>query len=165
MDKGRRMEKAMKPWIARIKKCDWFANVGTGELEGVGRVGSWKEVKQHLEGDEWDTMGLASLNDHHKATSKSPKKLQDVWNDGFDDLFDVIDELLERTLLPVIKKRKIPNSVLDSFQSKIIVLFSQLHHFGADYQSIDRSIVEWYLAGHCACGYGGDYPHGKLIVY
>ena len=159
------MEKVMKPWIARIKKCDWFANVGAGELEGVGRVGSWKDVKQHLKGDGWDAMCVAASEEYHKSMAQFHGRGWDKWSDGFDDRFDEVDELLEEVMLPAIKRKKAPDGILDLFRGNVMCLASWLHFFGADHQSIDRQIVESYLAGHCACGYERKYPKGRLIVY
>lgn len=154
------MNKNIKPWITRIRKCDWFRKTGVGDLPGVLRAQSWKDVAKHLKSEAWDEMSLAALNEFHKACAKAGP-----FTDDFDELYDIVDVALEESLHPVVKKQKIPECVIDSLQGHVMCLLRGLCHFGADFQSFDRQIVELYLAGYCPCGYQGKYPRGQLIVY
>ena len=63
------------------------------------------------------------------------------------------------------KDEKTKQRVIDDVQFNILTLF-MLDYYSDYYQSefFDR-MLKIYLAGHFPCGWSGEYPKGKFLVY
>jgi hypothetical protein len=158
-------------WSERLRDCDWFHNVGAGNLAGVKRAKSWDEAIRLVSEDpfnrDWDDMS----NDVHnmistRAAQEDQQRYNSDWNDIVRAVESHVDPLVKANLDPVLDRLRLPRVILKRFRTFFFWHFIFVAYFSEVPQaSMDRTILEYYMQGHFPCGYHGEYPDGKLIVY
>lgn len=149
-------------WEERIATCNWFANVGTGEIAGAQRVHAWEDVAEWLASEEYQKAKQFSKNELQRVLKRGG--IQSVWQQKFEELERTIDRLLARSIVPAVKPG-LPERIIDDFRDHALTLLVTFPFMGPDYDALDRRMVELYLDGYCPCGFQGRYPRGTFIVY
>lgn len=150
-------------WEERIATCNWFANVGTGEIDGPQRVHSWDEVAEWLASEEYRKAKDFSKNEMQREMKRWG--VLPNWEAAFEEQESKIDRLLARSIIPAVKDDGLPLAIIDDFRHHAVMLLTSFPMMGPDYDALDRRMVELYLDGYCPCGFQGRYPRGTFFVY
>lgn len=155
--------------IQKLAAVDWFSAVGQELDVDVERVTSWQQAAQKCEEVEWESVHwrvrskLFEIIDVAAKAAKgdSPRN----WN-------TVMHEI-EAELLPIVHEKT--KLVIEGFSlSKLVIAQIEwdITHYAAsvDYSDVYASsfyhqLGQLYLDGHFPCGWSGDYPVGKVIVF
>jgi hypothetical protein len=164
-------KEALCKWSDRIRRCNWFENVGTGVLGGVERAESWRDVERLMGEDphcrDWeDMLNLVSNEASLRAFQENADRYQTEWTRIASLVMDHVDNLLEETLAPVLNRLGVSRIVLNFCRGQTRGLYVHIAYFDDPEASpIYRTLLGYYLAGYCPCGYAGKYPDGRLVVY
>jgi hypothetical protein len=96
--------------------------------------------------------------------AKSPKRF-DKWNDLSDELREFVTPHVEKKIAEIVKEYKPPQEF-----NKVVVLVIAGVGMEQEYAdlvppSLCAMLADWYIKGRFPCGWKGEYPKGKLIVY
>jgi hypothetical protein len=156
---------------ARIKAINWFANCGKPislDLSmGTQQVNTWQQAVSHCKEPAWGDVTLEAQNQLTLWLHLNARDRYRKWN-------EIVCSHKESTVTPLSEK------VLTPFQTQqgldaAVVQCATWDMLGAlmenTYMNCGHSafffleLLLVYEAGHFPCGWLGDWPHGKLIVY
>jgi len=145
-----------------------FTNVGRfqGE-EGTIPVSSWEQALSACEEDDWFQLTDWLPNEVFAEVSRKAKSRYQEWNQHV--------QAIEKRLKPWVDSQVqlvSPNLApqnLEIFHGRI--LWELMHAtLETEYGDIISKgffsvLAGWYLRGHFPCGWKGEYPDGRLVVF
>lgn len=133
-------------FLEELERYPWFENVGVRLKDDVKQVRSWREAWECLQDESWT---YASF---HEGV--------DSWHDAWDMSYDKALQIASQSLY------------CHQFEEGITSADAAAYDVAAAAVEISRAqsaffahLMKWYAKGHFPCGWEGDYPQGKLIVY
>ena len=88
-----------------------------------------------------------------------------LWNDIVAEIKPISQALVREKAKDVIEENKLPKVFLDTVDWDIIHLCMEAEYADVYPPGFFASQSHWYVKGHCPCGWNGEFPNGRLIVY
>lgn len=157
-----------KEFIGIIMECELLGRCG--EKDGmefdVEYVNSEAKAIKLIKGIKWENTCLESRGDFTEFLSRNHRDVfKKNWN-------VVVDEIKSKYMNEIREKienkwvdEKSKQYVIDDVQFNVLTLF-MLDYYSEYYQSdFYEKMLAIYLSGHLPCGWSGEYPEGRFIVY
>ena len=157
-----------KEFIAKVLNCQWLQRCG--EIESLGfdveYLNSKRDVEKMINSIKWENMCLDRMGDFTTYLLKNHKdEYNRYWNDEIrlikERYISVISDKVNQALLI----NDLSVDLLDDIKMNILSIF--MLEYYSEYYSSDfyNKMMIIYLTGHLPCGWIGEYPNGKFIVY
>jgi hypothetical protein len=151
--------------LAQLEKVDWFSSIGVADSRVVSVVSNWDEALEHCNSVRWENLCLEAVNQYRqRIAERAPERLAE-WNDIVTDIKRVSIPLVKKKTANVVSKNKLPQSFEDTVQWDILHLCMEAEYSDVFPPGFYASQAYWYLKGHFPCGWQGDFPDGKLLVF
>lgn len=87
------------------------------------------------------------------------------WNDEVREIKEQYISKISEKVIFSLKNNDLSVGILDDIKMNLLSIF--MLEYYAKYYSSDyyTKMLEIYLAGHLPCGWLGEYPNGKFVVY
>jgi len=155
----------------RIASIDWFANCGndiTVDLTmPIRLVESWSVAVAEAERPEWENTELEAQNQlsvwlHHNARNDFQK-----WNDLVQQhKSKVLTPLIDTTIAALQARLPAAQVLVPSVQWDILGAMMENSYIHLRHPAVFfLELLMVYESGHFPCGWDGDWPDGKLLVY
>jgi hypothetical protein len=156
---------------ARVRSINWFANCGnhlaldlTMEAE---RVKSWEQAIESCKELVWENVELEAQNQltlwlhlHDRASFQKWNEIVDAHKDA------IVNAMTERVLVPFQAKHKLDIACVHCVQWVILGALMENSYLKSGHAAFFfLELLTIYEAGHFPCGWHGDWPKGKLVVY
>ncbi|WP_238360606.1 hypothetical protein [Iningainema tapete] len=138
----------VKNFIKELDTILWFKNVGKSiHSQEVKQLFSWNDAWEHLQNENWIN---ASFHKHVDSMNL-------VWDIAYDQAFQAASKSID------CHKLEEGISVADAVAYDAAAAAVEIVTQSTDTFFI--KLMEWYRLGHFPCGWEGEYPEGKLIIY
>ncbi len=149
----------------RIEQADWFSAVGQPREGPFIILQSWEAASEQCGSDEWDALTLEAANRYREAIDRRDHERLQQWNMVADDVRQVVLPLVERRVRSLCAALGLPPIVESCIRWDLI-------HFGLECEFADvfppgffAAQVYWYLQGRFPCGWEGEFPAGRLVLF
>ena len=152
--------------IETLRKAEWFAALGRQDRQGVVTVSSWLEAVAHCASPKWQEV---HSNGHyffaHEVQKTSPERYAQ-WNAVKEWLRPIGYDLAIEKAKPIVERDDLPEVVLECAKTDMFCLLVE-----AEFQDVVpkgglyRGLSFYYSRGHFPCGWDGEFPKGKLIIF
>jgi iron-sulfur cluster repair protein YtfE (RIC family) len=165
------LNKSVFKTLEVLEKVNWFFNCG-GKLilepnmtEKIDQCSSWQEALQEAQKREWRNIKNEGSNSISSFLDQHHRVEYQTWNDKVDEINPLIENLF--LVNPI-------NSVSESLDLSAIKKIVRSDIFDLLIESAWSHLAEpvffapvtfWYIKGHFPCGWRGDFPNGKLLVF
>jgi hypothetical protein len=148
-----------------LEKIDWFYAVGQVNDPNVVGIKSWKEASERCTMPYWREVQIEISNliadelvIHHKERYR-------LWNMLAAEINALMEPVIQRKIAYVVTENQLPKSFEESVKWDIALI-----GIGTEYSDVAlvkpiAELTQWYLKGHFPCGWDGDFPNGRLIIY
>jgi len=152
--------------LYELTGMEWFAHVGEKvPSERVVVLSSWKAAIAHCSSDEWEQMRLDSANRMRAAIHRISEERFKQWKQITDEVKRSTEPLVERKIAGVRELHRLPLEFENCVQWDIL-------HYCMEHEYCDmlpagtyRGLAYWYMRGRFPCGWDGQPPNGRMIVY
>lgn len=155
--------------LEKLEKATWFANVGTyAGIEDRGKLillSSWQDAIEHCSSLEWENLSLEAVNQYCERLVERSKDAFNKWNDIAIELKKTTVPFVQRKIESVVRDNKLPKVFENMVQWDILHVCMEAEYADVYQPGYYASQAYWYVKGHFPCGWEGDFPKGKLIVY
>jgi hypothetical protein len=159
------MKRKTKAALSRVINAEWFFAVGKPAKRSVFVVSSWSQAVKSCVGNHWlGTITEAFNLLIEEIIAKSVKRFN-KWNDLSDELRAFVIPHVKEKIAPIVKRYNPP----ERFEQIVVLMISGL---GMEEEYADlvspgfcKKLADWFIKGHLPCGWKGDYPKGKLVIY
>jgi hypothetical protein len=155
--------------LEQLEKANWFTNVGTyAGVEDRSKfilLSSWKEAIEHCGSVEWENLCLEAANQYRERLLERSKERWRQWNEIADEVVKTTVPFVKARIEGVVKEHKLPKVFEDMVQWDILHVCMEAEYADVYPPGYYASQAYWYVKGHYPCGWEGEFPKGKLIIY
>ncbi|MGG0334915.1 hypothetical protein [Priestia aryabhattai] len=156
--------------VEAITSNDWLEYCG-GETNlpkgsNYSYLSNKKVVNKNVKGVKWENICLEERNN---LTGYLAKNKPELYNKNWNVLVrEVKTEVLPKVVDKIENQVSILGLSSDIANSvkfdiiNIIMVLTYEKYYNSDFYT---SMLDIYLSGHIPCGWDGDYPNGKILVY
>jgi hypothetical protein len=155
--------------LEQLEKANWFANVGTyAGVEDRSKfilLSSWKEAIEHCGSVEWENLCLEAVNQYCERLVEQSKERFNKWNDIAIELKKTTEPFVRRKIEAVVRENSLPKVFENMVQWDILHVCMEAEYAEVYPPGFYASQAYWYTKGHYPCGWDGEFPKGRLIIY
>lgn len=151
--------------LAELEQKEWFANAGKHDSNRVIFLGGWDEAVKSCSGELWMDLCQEAANQYRSRLAERNRERFRTWNEHVRELKNVTIPLVLRKTKKVVDDNRLPKSFVDAVQWDILHLCMEAEYADVFPPGFFASQAYWYLNGHFPCGWQGEFPEGKLLVY
>jgi len=152
--------------LKTLEKANWFARVGLRDnTEGVTVLASWQEAIEHFGSDEAEDLCLDAANQYCERLIEIAPERFNQWNDIVRQLKPITMPLVCQKIEAVVQEQRLPRVFESTVQWDILHVFMEAEYADVCPSGYYASLAHWYVQGHFPCGWEGEFPIGKLIIY
>lgn len=156
---------------ARVRAIDWFVRCGsTPSLDltmPVQRVDSWEVAVASCSSAEWEDVELEAQNQLTIWLSQHDRDGYRRWNRIVKThKRSTVEPLIEKTIRPIQLAQGLHESVISSVQWDVLGALMENSYLPSGHSAMFfLELLQAYEAGHFPCGWLGEWPIGKLVVF
>jgi hypothetical protein len=151
--------------LKELEDIEWFRNVGIKDVKPATVVSSWEEAMKHCASLEWENFTLAAANQLRRHIGEVSNERYQRWNDVVDGVKERMIPLVAEKCQAVVEAHRLPKVFIDAVNWDILHLFMECEYSDIVPPAFFAGNAYWYIAGHFPCGWEGEYPAGRPIVY
>jgi hypothetical protein len=157
------MQRETSQLLKELKRLEWFENVGR-PIRGrtVARVHSWQEA---LATELWARWGDLLLDAGQNDLSAQVPDAAPDWNEVVDALSPRVDSLVRAKTLALCRRLKLGERFVNRVGYAVLLACLEGEYRRYARSSFNSDVMGWYLRGHFPCGWEGEYPAGRMIVF
>jgi hypothetical protein len=156
---------------ARVRAIDWFAHCGEpcyfDLTMAVERVKTWSQATKADKSLAWENAILEARNQLTEFLSLNHPERDREWNKITDKLKSkVVMPLTRKVWEPFRKSRDLDVTLVHSVQWNILSVLMENAFMDCQHGCFFfHELLTVYEAGHLPCGWKGEWPQGKLVVF
>ena len=159
------MHPRTKATLEDLRRVDWFRHVGVRDTEAADILSSWQEAIESCSSLEWENLCLEAVNQYcARLVERSPERFRE-WNDIVDRVKPLTEELVQEKTKKAIEENDLPQVFLDTVGWDILHLCVEAEYADVYPPGFYASQAFWYVKGHFPCGWKGEFPEGRLVIY
>lgn len=163
------MQPSTKATLEQLEKANWFSRVGS--LDGINHpdkivmLKTWQDAVEQCSTVEWENLCLEAQNQYRMRLLERNKDRYLQWNDVVDKLKTTIIPFVQRKIETVVNQHDLPKVFEDTVQWDILAVCMESEFADVYPPGFFASNAYWYMKGHFPCGWEGEFPNGKIIVF
>jgi hypothetical protein len=155
----------------RVRAIDWFSHCGepldldlTMEVE---QVRSWSKAMKACASQTWENAELGAQNQLTLWLHNNDRENYQEWNKLVEQFkAEVVNPLTEEKWVPFQQKHGLGITLVHSVQWNILSALMENAYLGSGHRCFFFRELLWvYEAGHFPCGWRGEWPQGKLVIF
>jgi hypothetical protein len=159
------MQARTRATLAEFDSAAWFRAVGLPVEGPFVILSSWEDAIASCTSSEWEELLLEASNRYTDLlASKAPARFQS-WNQVVVELKALTEPLVSRKVATVLEEHDLLKEFVDSVQWDILGACMEAEFADVQPPGFFASQAFWYVQGHFPCGWKGDFPDGRLILY
>ena len=151
--------------LDELERASWFSSVGRPVSGPFVMVRSWPEAVASCASPEWQDLLLEASNRYTESLAARDRARFDRWNDVVADVKPSADALVERKIRAVVTQHALPKVFEDSVRWDVLHVCMEAEYADLAPPGFFASQAYWYVQGHFPCGWEGEFPKGKLVLY
>jgi hypothetical protein len=161
------MSPSVRTAIQRLRENQWFRAVGQSTTNSdVVRVSSWRDAERYSTSPEWELFAVEAANDLAAIGDRvHPDWPARKWNLRVEEIKKEIDPIIERRVTPLLDEQGVSKAIRACVSWDLVSYCQAVELSGEAPETLYLRIGGFYLAGHFPCGWIGEYPKGKLVVF
>lgn len=151
--------------LKHLAESEWFSNVGVRNTEHADVLSSWREAIEHCSAQAWEDLCLEAANQFcERLVEASPERFM-RWNEIAAEMRLIAVDIVREKTASVIAQHQLPKVFVDCVNWDISHLLMESEYADVFPPAFFASQAYWYTAGHFPCGWRGDFPAGRLVIY
>jgi hypothetical protein len=151
--------------LAELEEKEWFTNIGKHDSERVVFVSGWDAAIESCQDEKWLDLCQEAANQYRARLAERNRERFREWNERVRELKNVTIPLVVRKTKKVVDDNRLPKVFVDTVQWDILHLCMEAEFADVFPPGFYASQAYWYVNGHFPCGWKGQFPDGKLLVY
>lgn len=151
--------------LDRLEHACWFTSVGVVDTTAAIVLSTWTEAIQHCSSLEWENLCLEAANQFRERLLERANERFGKWNGLVVEIKQTTEAFVRRKIEAVIQEYDLPKVFEDTVQWDVLHVCMEAEYADVFPPGFYASQAFWYVKGHFPCGWDGDFPKGKLILY
>ncbi len=158
------MNERTKSTLVELRSVAWFQNAGKHDVQQVAVLASWADAFESISSDQWRDFQHEATNSLTMQLFQTNKLRYNRWNDVLAEIRPVVIDLV-REKIAAAGVMVYPKDFPISVEWDIMMLLMEAEYSDVCPPKCFAALGFYYVRGHFPCGWEGDYPQGRLIVF
>lgn len=159
------MRDTTKLILEKLAAANWFSEVGKQNVEDAIVVSSWAKAVERCSSPEWESLTLEARNQITVALFKCCRERSREWNNHAREVKTIAIPIVNEKTKSVVERYNLPESFMDQVHWDIVMIAMEAEHNDVVEPGLYSQLASWYLAGRFPCGWQGEFPEGKMIIF
>lgn len=156
--------------LNRIRNIKWFENCGMNSEYSIKFsivvAGTWKEASEYYSDPQWEDTTLEARNQLTELLSTGYKNEYSKWNSLSKEAKLFMDDEVMPLLHEIKEKKNLDQIFIDCVQWDILgSIMEDAYQNCSCRATFFSQLLSIYEGGHFPCGWEGEWPDGKLVVF
>lgn len=151
--------------LDKLDSVQWFIHVGQQDMQHAVYVRSWDDAVEHCSSEEWENLTLEAANQLRERIVEIDKRRLNQWNEILEVVKPFAYAITDEKAGPIFKQKQLPKVFLDTVKWDILHLCMEAEYADIVKPAFFSSLAFYYLEGHFPCGFSGNFPDGKFVIY
>jgi hypothetical protein len=151
--------------LEELDGAEWFSRVGLKDTTAAIVLSSWPEAIEHCKSIAWQNICIEASNQYRERLAERSKERYEKWNYVTAELKKVTIPFVRRKTETIVHEHNLPKVFVDMVQWDILGVCMEAEYADIHPPGYYASHAYWYIKGHFPCGWDGNFPNGKLIIY
>jgi hypothetical protein len=160
------MKQITRNTLMQIMSKPLFGNVGKLDSQRVVAVGSWQQASEECSKIEYNNLCNSARN---QLSSAMHVVANEVYNQTWNVNVDEIKAFLKCYIDTNVNSLELPEEIISRIHAAVrwdlMLLGMEAEYSEYVKPAFFTGLSYWYNKGHFPCGWQGEYPQGKLMVY
>jgi hypothetical protein len=166
---SRSLESKMHPrtiaTLGKLRQAHWFNAVGVHDTKAAEVLSSWDEAIESCGSADWENLCLEAVNQYcERLVERAPREFA-KWNDIALGIKPAAMALVREKTKDIIEANQLPEVFINTVNWDIVHLCMEAEYADIYPPGFFASQSYWYVKGHFPCGWRGNFPNGKLVIY
>jgi hypothetical protein len=160
-----KMHGTTKATLAELEAANWFINVGKNDSQRAQFLSSWDDAVRSCSSPQWEEIRLEAANRFREKLAKIDLNRFRKWNELIKEIKPVVEALVDRKSKGIVEQYALPKAFIDVVRWDVLHLCMECEYADIVPPSFYAGQSYWYANGHFPCGWDGELPGGRPIVY
>jgi len=151
--------------LAELRNANWFARVGSKDTAHAKVLFSWDEAIESCRSIEWENLCLEAANQYCERLAEASPGTFSRWNEVVEMVKPAALDLVREKASTVVAQFSLPPVFIDTVNWDILHVCLEAEFADVIPPGYYASQAYWYVVGHFPCGWEGEFPSGKLVIY
>jgi hypothetical protein len=151
--------------LKKLENADWFCSVGNKDTESAIVLHSWKEAAESCSSPSWRDLLLEASNRYTEKLASLSKGRFNEWNNIVKEVKKLTVPLVAAKTERVVRENQLPKTFQNIVNWDILHVAMESEYSDVYPPGFFASQAYWYVKGHFPCGWNGQFPDGKLVIY
>jgi hypothetical protein len=151
--------------LKRLEEAAWFSAAGQFVDGPVIVLSSWKEAVEACRSSSYQDLCLEAANRYRERLVERSVERFRLWNQTVRVVKQKSVPLVKRKIREVVETHKLPKVFEDTVQWDTLMVCMEAEFADIYPPGFFASQAYWYVEGHFPCGWKGDFPNGRQIIY
>ena len=151
--------------LAELRNANWFARVGSKDTGHAKVLSSWDEAIESCRSVEWENLCLEAANQYCERLAEASPAIFSRWNEVVEMVRPAAVDLVREKASAVVAQFNLPPVFIDTVNWDILHVCLEAELADVITPGYYASQAYWYVVGHFPCGWEGEFPSGKLVIY
>lgn len=151
--------------IEELECANWFSAVGQFDLEHVKILSTWDEAIDVCVRTAWRDITFEAKNLLTERIFKAGRERFNDWNNILKAIEPNVKDLVRRKIGKVAHDYDLPELFTKCVEWDIRMLLMESEYSDVCQPGFFSALAFFYVKGHFPCGWEGQHPQGRLIVY
>lgn len=148
-----------------LERTDWFSSVGKRDSVRANFLDSWGEAVASCEGEKWKALREEAASQYRLRLTERDMERFRAWNALVREIKATTIPLVLGKIKGVVEDNNLPQGFINAVQWDILHLCMEAEYADIFPPGFYAAQAYWYSRGHFPCGWEGDFPGGRPIVF
>jgi len=154
----------------KIEKIKWFSNCGNELTEKINLdilyVNSWNDSQRYYQDCKWESTTLEASNTLTSFLHKRYPNRYTEWNLNVKKAKEILNQDLLPKLIEFRRDKSLEQLFIDCVLWDILAAYmEEIYKDCKDRPTFFLELFKVYEQGNFPCGWEGEWPLGRLIIY
>lgn len=159
------MKEATRSTLSRLSEIAWFRNTGLRDTDAAEVVSTWQEAIESCSSADWEDLCLEAANQYRERLREVAPARLNTWNEVVGAVKPVAQALVRTKTASIVAEHSLPKVFVDTVDWDILHVLVEAEFADVFPPGFYASQAYWYVAGHFPCGWRGDFPEGRLLIF
>lgn len=151
--------------LEKLRQAKWFRCVGVHDTEAAKVLSSWYEAIESCSSPDWEELCMEAANQYReRLAERSPEQFR-RWNEIVLEIKPRVQVLVLEKTKQVLEENDLSKVFVDTVNWDILHVSMEAEYAEIYPPGFFASQAHWYTKGHFPCGWHGEFPNGKLVIY
>ncbi|NLR74367.1 hypothetical protein [Leeia aquatica] len=151
--------------MQELDAVEWFCNVGKKDSDYPLILETWDGAVESCSSEGWEGLCQEAANQYASRLAERNKDRFLYWNAIAKEVKKVAIPFVIKKTAKVVKDNNLPTIFVDIVQWDVLHLCLEAEFSDVYPPGFFASQAYWYAKGHFPCGWDGNFPKGRLVIF